>query len=686
MLARFAEQFTDYSLLQYTHLEDKDLIEDKSAFLRDYPQIGMTRGTGFDYSQPVWDFENLSGLEKRISRKLGISSYKKQTLANLEASVSEGGFHLLERILLRPRQADLDALSSGTGWQTAFLAKAESKDPYSHQISFIFPDWLNCFNLSGFRELILKTLREETPAHIRISVHWLTADEMAAFELAMKTALETMIAVHMWSTPSVQPTDNAGLLTQFRLRDARDRIAQILGIGIPYPLRDLKLIYTEIVASNSATTIQILGGQAGVRYQLCDEDGNIILDKTTGKGFEVFPTADQANDPVFLPTPLIQKDITFTVLASRELSKMRLDAYLSQPVSMKAGINTQLPVAFQDVNGQLASGEIITNYNDKVTVIVSSSQEGISYKLVSGLVDKPADLSEAKIGNKGDITLVSNNGFAEDTQIRVLAYRTSKTDIWALLNTNLSILVRPNPALTIQVDKLIVDYNTSAILTVVSPQASVEYRLYKRDISAGEYLAAQASDSLTIHTDEGRDIFIQVPATVIDWSNPSDFTLVDVFKDSKGALTLSTGNLLEDALLIVQATKIANRQQLQLTQTVAILARPNPAVAVSVAQESVAAGTPGLVQLNGTQKGISYQLRLDGTNNTPINPPGYHQTDRGVQTVRLEVDFIVEDQGQPILLLPTGPIKKKTTFNILAVKTITGVSTQLSAKASLLVG
>jgi hypothetical protein len=69
------------------------------------------------------------------------------------------------------------------------------------------------------------------------------------------------------------------------------------------------------------------------------------------------------------------------------------------------------------------------------------------------------------------------------------------------------------------------------------------------------------------------------------------------------------------------------------------------------------------------------------SNNTPINLPGYDLADRGVNTTRLEVDFVVEEQGDAILLLPTKPITKATTFNILASKIITGVSVQLTGKA-----
>ena len=294
LLARFAEQFTDYSLLQYAHLGENDLIDDQSAFLQDYQTIGATRGTAFNYTQPTWDSDNISGLEKRISRKLGISSYRKQNLADLDAS-AEGGFHILEHILLRPRVADQDQNTqpSATAWQSAFLAQPVNQDPYSHQISFIFPDWIERFTRAGFRTLIEKTLREETPAHLRIYIHWLNPAAMLTFETALKTSLEAAIAGRLWDPLNVY-TDDLNL-NQLKLRDARDQMVQLLGMGIPYPLRDLKLNYVAIVAYNQAASIQLLGGQVGVRYQLCDEDGNAVLEN--GSPFEVLPQVGQAASP-----------------------------------------------------------------------------------------------------------------------------------------------------------------------------------------------------------------------------------------------------------------------------------------------------------------------------------------------------------------------------------------------------
>lgn len=77
LLARFAEQFTDYGLLalRLNPAEGRArLIEDKMAFLNAYPKISSERGKGFDYKigDHFWHRENLSGLENRIQGLMGV--------------------------------------------------------------------------------------------------------------------------------------------------------------------------------------------------------------------------------------------------------------------------------------------------------------------------------------------------------------------------------------------------------------------------------------------------------------------------------------------------------------------------------------------------------------------------------------------------------------------------------------
>ena len=91
LLARFSEEFTDYSRLlindEQRRNTPRDLIDAKIALLQDYPAISGGRGLAFNYratdesSQPdVWDTENVSGYEKRMHRLLGLKNHRRRHL------------------------------------------------------------------------------------------------------------------------------------------------------------------------------------------------------------------------------------------------------------------------------------------------------------------------------------------------------------------------------------------------------------------------------------------------------------------------------------------------------------------------------------------------------------------------------------------------------------------------------
>lgn len=198
LLARFAEQFTDYSLFLFEAMPKgidpaEKMIHDKQAFLRHYPAVSSARGTAFNYLQP-WSRENVSGLEKRIRLKLGLMESQGET------------FYLVEHILLRPMEKDLQQ-------QLPILVHANSRDPYSLQLSFIFPkDWdarlprpdsagmtdqeklgaeeASKTKKARFRQFVEQTVREETPAHLTPHIHWLTAEAMKEFEKVYKSWIE----------------------------------------------------------------------------------------------------------------------------------------------------------------------------------------------------------------------------------------------------------------------------------------------------------------------------------------------------------------------------------------------------------------------------------------------------------------------------------------------------------------
>lgn len=89
LMARFGEHFTEYVLLMYAmngqELDNDKIIQDKEQFLKIYPEISRNRGRGFDYLQPTtWNTNNVSGLENKVTRLMGITDWKRSNLNNFE--------------------------------------------------------------------------------------------------------------------------------------------------------------------------------------------------------------------------------------------------------------------------------------------------------------------------------------------------------------------------------------------------------------------------------------------------------------------------------------------------------------------------------------------------------------------------------------------------------------------------
>ncbi|MDX2417953.1 MAG: hypothetical protein QNK19_10885 [Xanthomonadales bacterium] len=89
LIARFAERFADYSLMLFRLAGDRSktsaqLIEDKIDFLSDYPKVSRKRGQACNIrpqsTSLIWDSENISGLERRIGRLLGLNDISRRNL------------------------------------------------------------------------------------------------------------------------------------------------------------------------------------------------------------------------------------------------------------------------------------------------------------------------------------------------------------------------------------------------------------------------------------------------------------------------------------------------------------------------------------------------------------------------------------------------------------------------------
>lgn len=83
LIARFAERFSDYAFIMKMIYGDAhakyEILKAKTKFVEDYKTISCERGIGFNYCDPeVWDTENVSGVQKRIARLIGVTDYSRR--------------------------------------------------------------------------------------------------------------------------------------------------------------------------------------------------------------------------------------------------------------------------------------------------------------------------------------------------------------------------------------------------------------------------------------------------------------------------------------------------------------------------------------------------------------------------------------------------------------------------------
>lgn len=111
------------------------------------------------------------GAAKRLEYIRGLAS----------GNCNDDSFHLLEHILLRPRNTTFTQLL------TPMICCPDDVtllDPYSFWITIALPDWADRFQDSDRLEVFMQTLRREMPAHLSVRYVLLSRTDMLAFEAA----------------------------------------------------------------------------------------------------------------------------------------------------------------------------------------------------------------------------------------------------------------------------------------------------------------------------------------------------------------------------------------------------------------------------------------------------------------------------------------------------------------------
>jgi hypothetical protein len=227
LLARFNEKFIDYSLFRFQQEDDdfyknytgSELIDKKIDFLTQYPKISGGRSHAMNYSKLAKGAGNISGLEYRVARMLGITSAAFKNLVSIKLEngtnaekwadgkyhiidnrsgsfESVFGMHVIEHILLRPLHTPL---GGDPAFQPLNLcrggkhgADCEIKDTYSMKISVVLPGWLRISEDMHFRAFIEQCIRMEAPAHIGIKICWLNPAQMYETEKAYLNFMDAL--------------------------------------------------------------------------------------------------------------------------------------------------------------------------------------------------------------------------------------------------------------------------------------------------------------------------------------------------------------------------------------------------------------------------------------------------------------------------------------------------------------
>ena len=134
LISRFAEQFNDFVNIMHSAFgaSPQSLVMYRCEFLKDYPAISSERSLAYNYGlkedKDLWNTENVSGLEKRLARLLGIRNFSRRNLGDIDYDIyaeidSTPGDEF--RFRIRNQHTNEIVLSSSTHYPTPELAKAE---------------------------------------------------------------------------------------------------------------------------------------------------------------------------------------------------------------------------------------------------------------------------------------------------------------------------------------------------------------------------------------------------------------------------------------------------------------------------------------------------------------------------------------------------------------------------------
>lgn len=228
MLARFAESFNDYALMLYSystskaHAADK-LISDKIRFLNDLPFMSANRGRAINYkdTRAVCSTENISGLQLRIQRLLGLEAANAGF--ELYEETDADGFSYERRWRLRDETGKIQ-LSASTRYVDETLSVSEEKARAEIKEVRRYITDINRYEVKKVKQWVVNLTDETTEVIATRKQHFKTKaaaeearDQIIEFGKKLLTADKVFVVEHLLlrprNLPSPEIADGDPLLT-----------------------------------------------------------------------------------------------------------------------------------------------------------------------------------------------------------------------------------------------------------------------------------------------------------------------------------------------------------------------------------------------------------------------------------------------------------------------------------------
>lgn len=213
LISRFAETFSDYTFVMkslYGKSTDEIVLSNKENFLKEYTSLSKDRGLGYNYTligeSDIWNTGNISGVQKRIARLLGIKNYTQRNLSQSPVSIIETVENDKKSFTWKIKKNDGNiVLSSVNTYTTEHIATKNLNDAIYQTIQIDQEDLENALGKLDEEnpEIILEKLKNCEKdfcliGNIKIRV---SQGDNYYFEIIDDSIQQNVIAVHKKTNP-----------------------------------------------------------------------------------------------------------------------------------------------------------------------------------------------------------------------------------------------------------------------------------------------------------------------------------------------------------------------------------------------------------------------------------------------------------------------------------------------------